>query len=473
MRRDDAAHDVPVDALPTRGIVDGPFEAPSWVRRERVDFHLSFHGSRQRRPQHARPTSRPARAQPSAARTGFPSPAPASPPIAPAAAEAVAASPFTTLGLSVPIVRAVLEEGYLVPSPVQSQVIPHGIAGRDLIACAQTGTGKTAAFVLPLLHRLSSTPRPDARSGASIRALILTPTRELASQIAERVSAYGRHLVVRHAVIYGGVSQHRQEIALRATPDLIIATPGRLLDLIAQKLVRLEAVTHFVLDEADRMLDMGFVRDVRRIVAMLPSARQTLFFSATMPPAVETLARTLLVNPVHVAIAPLVTTASTVDQSVVFVAKADKRALLEDVLQDAAIRRVLVFTRTKHGANRLSEQLDRAGIGAAAFHGNKTQGARERALEGFRQGATRVLVATDVAARGIDVDGISLVVNFDLPNVAESYVHRIGRTGRAGATGRAISFCDREERPLLSDIERLIRRRLPIADRATPRPSDG
>jgi ATP-dependent RNA helicase RhlE len=370
-------------------------------------------------------------------------------------------------------VRAVLEEGYLVPSPVQSQVIPHGIAGRDLIACAQTGTGKTAAFVLPLLHRLSSTPRPDARSGASIRALILTPTRELASQIAERVSAYGRHLVVRHAVIYGGVSQHRQEIALRATPDLIIATPGRLLDLIAQKLVRLEAVTHFVLDEADRMLDMGFVRDVRRIVAMLPSARQTLFFSATMPPAVETLARTLLVNPVHVAIAPLVTTASTVDQSVVFVAKADKRALLEDVLQDAAIRRVLVFTRTKHGANRLSEQLDRAGIGAAAFHGNKTQGARERALEGFRQGATRVLVATDVAARGIDVDGISLVVNFDLPNVAESYVHRIGRTGRAGATGRAISFCDREERPLLSDIERLIRRRLPIADRATPRPSDG
>jgi ATP-dependent RNA helicase RhlE len=387
--------------------------------------------------------------------------------LTPELAVTVAASPFTALGLSAPLVRAVLEEGYLEPSPVQSQVVPHGLAGRDVIACAQTGTGKTAAFVLPLLQRLGDV------EGASIRGLILTPTRELAAQIAERISAYGRYLHIRHAVIYGGVSQHRQEIALRASPHIIVATPGRLLDLIQQRLIHLEKVTHFVLDEADRMLDMGFVRDVRRIVALLPSARQTLFFSATMPPAVETLARSLLISPVHVSIAPLVTTAETIDQSVVFVAKADKRALLENVLRDTGIERALVFTRTKHGANRLSEQLDRAGIGSAAIHGNKTQGARERALEAFRQGSTRVLVATDVAARGIDVDGISLVVNFDLPNVAESYVHRIGRTGRAGAAGRAISFCDREERSLLTDIERLIRRRLPVADGAGLGLSDG
>jgi ATP-dependent RNA helicase RhlE len=380
----------------------------------------------------------------------------------------VSASLFSALGLSVPLARAVFEEGYRDPSPVQTQVIPHALAGRDVLACAQTGTGKTAAFVLPILQRLSLGP-----ANSPIRGLVLTPTRELASQIAERVSAYGAHLQLKHAVIYGGVSQHRQEIALRALPDIVVATPGRLLDLIQQRLVNLSHVTHFVLDEADRMLDMGFVRDVRRIVGMLPSVKQTLFFSATMPTAVEALARGLLVNPAHVSIAPKVTTAESVDQSVVFVAKSDKRALLETVLSDDTMQRVLVFTRTKHGANRLSEQLDRAGIGSAAIHGNKTQAARERALEGFRRGATRVLVATDVAARGIDVDGISLVVNFDLPNVAESYVHRIGRTGRAGASGRAISFCDREERSLLNDIERLIRRRLPVTDGAAARPTNG
>jgi ATP-dependent RNA helicase RhlE len=392
--------------------------------------------------------------------------------------QAIAASPFTALGLPPAIVRAVLEEEYTQPSPVQTEVIPRALEGRDVLAGAQTGTGKTAAFVLPILARLSAEPLAPS-SPPVIRALILTPTRELASQIADRVAAYGRHLALRHAVIYGGVSQQRQEIALRARPDVVVATPGRLLDLMQQRLVRFDGVTHFVLDEADRMLDMGFVHDVRRVVATLPASRQTLFFSATIAGPIETLARTMLANPARVSIAPTVTTAESVDQSVVFVDKADKRAMLERILHEAKatgqegdVARTLVFTRTKHGANRLSEQLDRAGIGSAAIHGNKTQGARERALEAFRRGTTRVLVATDVAARGIDVEGISLVVNFDLPNVAESYVHRIGRTGRAGASGKAISFCDREERAFLADIERLIRKRLPVTG-GDPRPAAG
>jgi ATP-dependent RNA helicase RhlE len=370
--------------------------------------------------------------------------------------QAVAASPFTALGVSSPLVRAVLDEQYSQPSPVQTEVLPHALQGRDVLAAAQTGTGKTAAFVLPILQHLSATRLPY------VRGLILTPTRELASQIAERAETYGRYLEVRHAVIYGGVNQRRQEIALEAGPDLLVATPGRLLDLLQQKLVHLEHVTHFVLDEADRMLDMGFVHDVRRIVALLPKKRQTLFFSATIMPAIETLARSMLLDPIRVSITPTVTTAETIDQSVIFVPQAQKRPLLETMLRDASIARALVFTRTKHGANRLSEQLDRAGIGSAAIHGNKTQGARERALDGFRRGTTRVLVATDVAARGIDIEGVSLVVNYDMPNVAESYVHRIGRTGRAGASGRAISFCDSGERSLLVDIERFIRRRLPV-----------
>jgi ATP-dependent RNA helicase RhlE len=380
-------------------------------------------------------------------------------PISAATAEAVALSPFTALGLSQPLVRAVVSEGYVQPSPVQAAVIPHALAGRDLIACAQTGTGKTAAFVLPLLQRLAAAPEPSRR----MRALILTPTRELAGQIAERVTVYGRHVALRHALVYGGVSQRPQELALRAGPDVVVATPGRLLDLIGQGLVDLSGITHFVLDEADRMLDMGFVHDVRRIVALIPRARQTLLFSATIAPEVERLARTMLVEPERVSISPATTTAETVDQSVVFVPASEKRSLLEHVLRDDAVQRALVFTRTKRGANRLSDELGRVGIGSAAIHGNKTQNARERALDGFRRGTTRVLVATDVAARGIDVDGISLVVNFDLPNVPESYVHRIGRTGRAGATGRAISFCDKSERSFLADIERLIRRRLPVS----------
>ncbi len=373
---------------------------------------------------------------------------------------AIAASPFTKLGLAAPLVRAALEQDYVEPSPVQAEVVPHALAGRDVLAGAQTGTGKTAAFVLPILQHLSQMPREDR--GGSIRALILTPTRELAAQIGDRVVDYGAHLNIGHAVVYGGVNQRRNELALSAAPSLVVACPGRLLDLIQQGFVKLSGITHFVLDEADRMLDMGFVRDVQRIVAMLPKARQTLFFSATIAPAVETLARSMLSNPVRVAISPTTTTAATVEHAVMFVAKADKRAALEEVLRDAAVERALVFTRTKHGANRLSDQLDRAGIGSAAIHGNKSQGARERALDGFRRGTTRVLVATDVAARGIDVEGVSLVVNFDLPNVAESYVHRIGRTGRAGASGRAISFCDHEERAYLADIEKLIRHRLPV-----------
>lgn len=385
-------------------------------------------------------------------------------PISPERAIAIAASPFTALGLSTPLVRALLDEQYTEPSPVQAQVIPPALAGRDVLACAQTGTGKTAGFVLPVLQQMSTS------SVRGIRALILTPTRELAAQVAERVAAYGKYLQIRHTVIYGGVSQYRQEQALRASPDLLVATPGRLLDLIQQRLLSLAGVTHFVLDEADRMLDMGFVHDMRRIQAMLPAARQTLFFSATMAPAVEALARGMLSNPERVAIAPKMTTAENITQSVMFVARADKRALLERVLRDESITRALVFTRTKHGANRLSEQLDRSGIGSEAIHGNKAQNARERALDAFRRGHKRVLVATDVAARGIDVEGISLVVNFDLPNVAESYVHRIGRTGRAGASGRAISFCDRDERPLLQDIERLIRQRLPVDGGGDDRP---
>ena len=361
---------------------------------------------------------------------------------------AMAASPFTALGLDASLVRAVLDENYTQPSPIQTEVIPHALAGRDVLAGAQTGTGKTAAFVLPILQHLGGAGRRELPRSRAIRALIPPRlARELAVQIAERVAAYGRHLRVRHAVIYGGVSQRRQEIALQASPDIVVATPGRLIDLLQQKLVRLDGVTHFVLDEADRMLDMGFVRDVRRITALLPTRRQTLFFSATISSSIETLARTMLVNPARVSITPTVTTAETVDQSVIaFVARAEKRALLERVLREDLAGRTLVFMRTKR-LGHLSEQLERAGIEFARDpQRNKTQAARERAIEAFRSGTTRVLVATDVAARGLDIDGISLVINFDLPNVAESYVHRIGRTGRAGATGRALSFVDREER---------------------------
>ncbi len=374
------------------------------------------------------------------------------------------ASPFALLGLDAAIVRATIDESYLEPTPVQREVIPAAITGRDVLACAQTGTGKTAAFVLPILHQLATSTRT-----AGLRVLILTPTRELAAQIAERITAYGRYLRFRHVVIYGGVSQFRQETALRTRPDVLVATPGRLLDLMSQGLVKLDQVAHFVLDEADRMLDMGFIHDVRRVIGALPKTRQKLFFSATVPRPIESLAASLLADPVRVSVTPKVTAAETVDQSVVFVAKEHKGQLLEQLLGAADVERAIVFTRTKHGADKLSRKLEQAGISAPAIHGNKSQNARERALAGFRSGHTRVLVATDIAARGIDVDGVSHVFNFDLPNVPESYVHRVGRTGRAGASGRAISFCDRDERPLLGDIERLLRRRLPVLDVAVPR----
>ncbi len=367
-------------------------------------------------------------------------------------------SDFSKLGLSMEILREVAKEGYLTPTPIQSAVIPHVLQGKDVLACAQTGTGKTAAFALPLLDLLSKAP-----STGAIRALILTPTRELAAQIGERIEAYGRGTSIRHAVIYGGVSQMKQENELRRGIDILVATPGRLLDLMQQRKLRLDQVERYVLDEADRMLDMGFVRDVQRITAALPKKRHTLFFSATFPSAITQLANSMLDNPVRVEIEPNVTTAERVQHSVIFVTREGKRDLLKNLLADPKVERAIVFSRTKHGANRIAENLERAGIGALAIHGNKSHGARERALSQFRNGTTRVLVATDLAARGIDVDGISHVVNFDLPETAETYVHRIGRTGRAGASGIALSFCAKEEKSMLVDIERFIRARIPVA----------
>ena len=357
-------------------------------------------------------------------------------------AAAMVDSPFAALGVAPPLVRALVDDGYQRPTPVQTEVLPPALAGRDVLAGAQTGTGKTAAFVLPILQHLV-----DAPSGNRIRALILTPTRELAAQIADSIAAYGRYYSLRHLVVYGGVSQHWQEIALKDTPDILVATPGRLLDLTGQRVVALDGVTHFVLDEADRMLDMGFVHDVRKVVAQLPSKRQTLFFSATIPSEIEGLARSMLVDPVRVAVAPKLTTTDTVEQSVVFMDRTQKRAALEEMLRDPAVERAIVFTRTKHGANRVAEQLEKANIGAAAIHGNKSQGARERAMSGFREGKLRVLVATDLAARGIDVDGISHVINYELPNVPEQYRAPHRRAGRAGALVDAVSLVDGEERP--------------------------
>ncbi len=367
-------------------------------------------------------------------------------------------SPFSSLGLQRELVRAVAQEGYARPTPIQERAIPPVLAGRDLLGCAQTGTGKTAAFVLPILQRLARSTgkgRP--------RALIVAPTRELAAQIDERISAYGRHLGLRHLVLFGGVGQRPQEEALRRGPDIVVATPGRLLDLMGQGHLTLRGVEILVLDEADRMLDMGFIHDVRRIVAAVPVDRQTLLFSATIPPEIAHLVASVLRDPVRVDVAPELRTAERVDQSVWFVPKTGKRPLLERLLREEGARRSIVFTRTKHGANRLAEQLVRGGVTAAAIHGNKSQGARERALLGFREGSIGVLVATDLAARGIDVDGITHVFNYDLPNVPESYVHRVGRTARAGASGRAIAFCDAEERPLLRDIERFVKASIPIA----------
>ena len=368
---------------------------------------------------------------------------------------------FSELNLIEPLLRAVHDEGYEIPTPIQEQAIPHVLEGRDLCACAQTGTGKTAAFALPMLQRLAATP-PAATGRRPIRALILTPTRELASQIGESFTTYGKHLRIRNTVIFGGVGQGNQERALAQGPDVLVATPGRLLDLCQQGKISFRDLQVFVLDEADRMLDMGFIHDVRRIIALLPARRQTLFFSATMPPDIIELSARILTDPARVAVTPIASTVDKIDQHVFFVEKNDKRALLDHLLLDPTIERALVFTRTKHGANRVAEGLTRSRVGAEAIHGNKSQGARERALANFKAGTTRVLVATDIAARGIDIDGVTHVINFDLPEVPESYVHRIGRTARAGASGIAFSFCDSEERSLLSAIERLIRIRVAV-----------
>jgi ATP-dependent RNA helicase RhlE len=375
---------------------------------------------------------------------------------------------FEELRLLEPIVRAVASEGYTAPTPIQVKAIPEVLAGRDLLGCAQTGTGKTGAFAMPILQRLSAPreARPDARreghrgrgdgSGRLPRALVLCPTRELAAQIAERFSAYGRNLSVRHALIFGGVGQDPQVRAMRAGTDVVIATPGRLLDLIEQGHVDLRAIEILVLDEADRMLDMGFIRDIRRIVKILPQQRQTLLFSATMPPEIRELAESILRSPAFVQVDRSGSTVDAIAQSVHFVAGSNKTTLLERLLRSGRMDRTLVFTRTKHRADKVARALGKSGIVARAIHGNKSQSARTRALDDFRAGAPAVLVATDIAARGLDVDGITHVVNYDLPDVAETYVHRIGRTARAGASGSAVSFCDREERDSLRAIERLI-----------------
>ena len=373
---------------------------------------------------------------------------------------------FADLDLCTDLLDALRDKGYDQPTPIQTQAIPHLLEGRDMLGIAQTGTGKTAAFALPILDILDDDyVKPRSRKP---RALVLTPTRELAAQIDDNFRMYGKRTPLRSTVIFGGVGQGRQVEALKRGVDVLVATPGRLLDLLGQGHVEFSDIEIFVLDEADRMLDMGFLRDVRKIVEKLPRDRQSLLFSATMPKDIAALARKLLDDPVRVEVTPPSTTVERIEQHICFVEKADKRFLLKQVLQDESIERVLVFSRTKHGANRIAQQLDRAGIAAAAIHGNKSQGARERALGDFRKGDIRVLVATDIAARGIDVRDITHVINFDLPNEPESYVHRIGRTARAGRDGIAISFCDPSERAYLKDIQRLIGRELDRMDVELP-----
>ena len=371
---------------------------------------------------------------------------------------------FDELGLIPQLVAAVHEQGYERPTPIQARAIPHLLTGHDLLGLAQTGTGKTAAFALPILQRLHAAPPAAQRGPRPTRVLVLTPTRELASQIDESFRTYGRHLHLRSVVIFGGVGMEPQRQALKSGIDILIATPGRLLDLAGQGFVHLDKLDVFVLDEADRMLDMGFIHDVKRVIRLLPARRQTLFFSATMPPEAQALADQLLHDPATVTVAPVSSTADRIEQEVAFVEKDDKRLLLVEVLRDQSMKRVLVFSRTKHGANRIAEHLTKSGIGAEAIHGNKSQGARERALAHFKSGHIRVMVATDIAARGIDIDEITHIVNFDLPEVPETYVHRIGRTARAGASGFALSFCAADEHDLLAAIEKLIRKRIPVIE---------
>ncbi len=373
---------------------------------------------------------------------------------------------FSDFGLAEPIQRALTAKGYTTPTPIQAQAIPPVLAGRDLCGIAQTGTGKTAAFALPTIHRLAEKPRAATRG--SVRTLVLAPTRELASQIAESFSQYGKFMRLSVTTVFGGVPIARQERVMAHGVDVLVATPGRLIDLIDRGAIDLKRVEVLILDEADQMLDLGFIHALKRIVTLLPRARQTLFFSATMPKAIEELAARYLTDPVKVAVQPAATTAERVAQGVTFVNQSEKPALLQLVLRQEGVDRALVFTRTKHGADRVVRQLGNAGIEAAAIHGNKSQGQRERALDLFKKGQVKVLVATDIAARGIDIDAVSHVVNYELPNVPEQYVHRIGRTARAGAGGSAIAFCADDERPYLKDIEKLTRMKVDVV----PLPAD-
>ncbi|MFL0205744.1 DEAD/DEAH box helicase [Aquirufa sp. 2-AUSEE-184A6] len=369
---------------------------------------------------------------------------------------------FESLHLIEPILKALKEEGYSNPTPIQAQSIPIVLRGTDLLGCAQTGTGKTAAFTLPIIQLLEE--NKSFSKNKKVRALIVTPTRELAIQIGESFRAYARHTDLKYAVIFGGVGQSPQVSAIRSGADVVIATPGRLLDLMNQRLLSIADVEYFVLDEADRMLDMGFIHDVKKLLAALPHRRQSLFFSATMPPEIVKLAGSILRNPASVSVTPVSSTVEIINQSVYFVDKGNKNDLLLDILQDTSIKTALVFTRTKHGADKVVKMLLKASIKAEAIHGNKSQNARQTALKNFKAQTTRVLVATDIAARGIDIDELEYVVNFELSNIAETYVHRIGRTGRAGAKGAAISFCDIEEKAYLKDIEKLIGKKIPVVE---------
>ncbi|MCC6599697.1 MAG: DEAD/DEAH box helicase [Crocinitomicaceae bacterium] len=368
---------------------------------------------------------------------------------------------FEQLELIEPILKALTTEGYITPTPIQQQAIPIVLQHRDILGCAQTGTGKTAAFAIPILQILY-TEKIQSKGKRPIRCLVLTPTRELAIQIDESFAAYGKHTGIKHLVIFGGVPQGAQVNGLRNGTDVLVATPGRLLDLMNQGFIDLSHLRIFVLDEADRMLDMGFVHDVKRVIARLPKQRQSLFFSATMPPDIIQLAGTILTKPEKVEVAPVSSTAEKIEQFLFFVDRADKKKLLIHLLQDPIVKSALVFTRTKHGANKVSADLVKSGVSAEAIHGNKSQNARQSALNNFKSGKTRVLVATDIAARGIDVDHLSHVINFELPNVPETYIHRIGRTGRAGASGISFSFCDEEEKEFLRDIHKLIAKTIDV-----------
>lgn len=370
---------------------------------------------------------------------------------------------FEDLKLIEPILKAIKDKGYVYPTPIQEQAIPAILQGRDLLGCAQTGTGKTAAFSIPTLQLLCE-DRHNGKINNNIKCLIVTPTRELAIQIDENIAGYSKGTGLRHAVIFGGVKQHWQARKIKAGVDILTATPGRLLDLMNQKIVRLDNLKIFTLDEADRMLDMGFIHDVKKIIAKLPRKRQSLFFSATMPKSIVSLADSLLTNPVKVTVAPVSSTAETVDQKLYFVDKGSKKDLLAHILKNDDIESALVFTRTKHGANKITQFINDAGIKAAAIHGNKSQSARQKALQAFKSREIKVMVATDIASRGIDINELSHVINFEIPNEAETYVHRIGRTGRAKRSGIAISFCDAEEVGYIKDIHKLIDKHIPIED---------